>query len=232
MRKNGFFFLCLLPIIACAQMNITTNERASKELMPDVLQTHFSFEEESKDANVIKEHLNALVAEVKRFDSKGEVCRGGGYYLSPRYSYKDQKQLFMGYSGSLSFTCELNTIEQYNVLMKKLDEHKAPNVRVNLGALAWSVSNKAQNAALLSLRSEVLRIAQTQAQNFSNETKMQCNVSAVSFEGTQPIRPVFMENMRAKAAIKAESVPMEEPLQRNETLSLNATVNYTCLNAK
>jgi len=235
MSKKYLLSLWLLPIVACAQITISTNEHATKALMPDVLRVQIGFKEEYeeyKDSNVIKEHLNALVAELKRFDTKGEFCHGGGYYISPRYTYKDQKQIFMGYSGSLSFGCDFNSIAQYNTLIAKLDKQKASHVRVNIGALSWTISDKAQSAARLSLRSEVLHIAQEQAHNFSNETTMQCSVSAIAFEGTQPIQPVIMETMRANKALKSESVPTEEPLQHAETLSLGATVSYMCLNPK
>ena len=232
MKTKVFFTLCLLPLFAFAQMNITANEQVSSELTPDVLRVQISFEEADKNSNVIKEHLNALVATLKSFDTKGEFCRGGGYFLSPQYSYKDQKQTFIGYSGQLSFGCEFDGIERYNALLQKIDASKAHSVRMNQGALSWVTSDKAQDLARLTLRLELLKIAQGQAKTFSKEMHLQCSVNSVAFEGAQPMHPM-MSTMRLKtfSSPKNESVPTEEPLQRNEILTLTATVNYTCSDA-
>ncbi|MDD3342546.1 MAG: SIMPL domain-containing protein [Sulfurospirillaceae bacterium] len=230
MLKKTLLFLCLTPMFAFAQMSITANEQVSKELNPDVLRSQTSFEEESKLSTTIEEHLNALVAEVKRFDSKGEFCRGGGYHLSPRYSYKDQKQTFIGYRGALSFDCEFTSIEQFNTLFAKLDKIKAPSVHVNQGALSWGVSTHVYHTTQLALRAEILALAQKQAKAFSHETSMLCSVSSVIFEGAQPIRPMTMDAMRLKSTVMSanNAIPTQAPLEHTETLSLSATVGYSC----
>lgn len=232
--KKALLFLGLVPLLAMAQMSITTNEHVSETLTPDVLRAQIGFEEENKSADVIKEHLNAIVASVKQFDPKGEFCRGGGYYLAPRYTYKDQKQIFNGYGGTLSFGCDFKSIEHYNALLSTLNKIKAPTVLINQSALTWDVSLKARNSARLAMRTSLLQMATEQALFFSKETKMRCEVSSVAFEGTAPAQPVMMKSMlsRANASLKEESTPTEAPILRDETLSLGATVNYSCVNEK
>ena len=232
--KKSLLFLSLVPLLAMAQMSITTNEHVSEALTPDVLRAQIGFEEENKSADVIKEHLNAIVASVKQFDPKGEFCRGGGYYLAPRYTYKDQKQIFNGYGGTLSFGCDFKSIEHYNALLSALNKIKAPTVLINQSALTWDVSLKARNSARLAMRTSLLQMATEQALFFSKETKMRCEVNAVAFEGTEPPQPMMMKSMlsRANASLKEESTPTEAPILRDETLTLDATVNYTCVNEK
>ena len=229
--KKWIFIVSLFPLLAWADMSISTTERVSQVLTPDILRAQIGFEEQGKSADGIKEHLNALVASIKQFDSKGEVCHGGGYYLSPRYSYKDQKQTFLGYSGSLSLGCEFTSIDQYNTLLTQLNAIKAPSVQVNQSALSWDVSVKAREKARLLMRTSLLKTATEQALFFSKETKMRCTVSSVSFDGTQPSEPVMMKSMlRASAPLKEESVSTEAPILRDETLFLDANVHYTCMN--
>lgn len=212
----------LAPLGVYAAMSITTVEQVSQSLKSDVLQGSLSFEEQSKNANAIKEHLNAIVAEVKRFDPKGEFCQGGGYHLSPRYSYKDQKQEFIGYSGNLNFGCEFKAIEEYNALISKIDKVSVPSVRKTEGALSWGVSVKTQKVAKQSLRLELLRSAKVQAEAFSKETGMECVVESVNFGGAVQPRPIMMK------AMMADSVATESPIQRDEETSLDATVSYIC----
>lgn len=232
--KTILFLLTLVPLLLNAQMTITTNEHVSEALTPDVLRAQIGFMEEHKSADVIKEHLNAIVASVKQFDPKGEFCHGGGYFLSPRYSYKDQKQIFNGYGGTLSFECDFKSIDHYNALLEAIHKIKASSVLINQSALTWAVSLKAQNSARLAMRASLLRMANEQALFFSKETKMRCDISAVAFEGSEPPQPVMMKSMlsRANAPLKEEATPTEAPILRDETLFLDATVNYTCVNEK
>ena len=231
--KKLMMFLCLVPLFANAQMNITSNESVSQALTPDVLRAQIGFEEENKSADVIKEHLNAIVAAVKQFDPKGEFCHGGGYYLSPRYSYKDQKQTFVNYGGTLSFGCDFKSIEHYNALLSAIHKIKVQSVLINQSALTWEVSLKSRNTSRLAMRTSLLQTAFEQASAFSKELKMRCEVNAVAFEGTQPVQPIMMKSMLSRnASLKEESTPTEEPILRDETLSLDATVQYTCSSEK
>ena len=232
MKLRIMLLLSLLPLFASASMSITTNEHVSEALTPDVLRAQIGFEEESKSADGIKEHLNAIVASVKQFDPKGEVCHGGGYYLAPRYTYKDQKQIFNGYGGTLSFGCDFKSIDHYNALLAAIQKVKAQSVLINQSALTWEVSPKARNSTRLVMRTSLLQTATEQAVFFSKETKMQCEITAVAFEGTEPVQPIMMKSMltRSNAPLKEASVSTEEPILHDETLSLSATVNYTCTN--
>lgn len=220
-------FIAILPLIASAQMSITTNEQVSAMLTPDVLQGSLSFEEQNKNANVIKEHLNAIVAEVKRVDPKSEHCRGGGYHISPRYNYKDQKQEFIGYSGSLYFGCEFSQIEEYNTLIAKIDKVTERSVRKTEGELSWGVSEKHQRATQKELRTTLLQTAKQQAVDFSKVTVLSCNVSMVNFGGIPMVAQQPMLMMKSMAMADS-AVATESPIQRNEESTLSATVSYIC----
>lgn len=222
MKKATFMMALLAPLWAMASMSIMTNEQVSQSLKPDVLQGSLSFEEENKNSNTIKEHLNAVIVAVKGFDPKGEFCQGGGIQLSPRYNYKEQKQEFIGYSGSLNFGCEFKTIEEYNTLIAKIDKVSAPNVRKSEGALSWGVSDKMHKALQHALRLELLRTAKAQSEAFSKELGLECRIESVNYIGAILPRPVMMK------AMMADSVAIESPIQRDEESTLNAIVNYTC----
>ena len=226
-RFFSFFMMAIFPLFLSADMEITTQESVTRVLIPDRLRGELSFEEEHKNSNVIKEHLNALVAEVKRFDSKNELCQGGGYRLYPSYDYKDNKQIFMGYKGSLFFSCELSSVEQYNTLVERLEKVKAPSVITHQGSLAWVVSDGVQNANRLALRSSLLKVANEQALSFSKETHQTCVVKEVVFENTTSSHPILMR-AAAPMAKSFSSVPTQAPLAHHETLVLGATVRYVC----
>lgn len=223
MKIRSILIATLLPLAMNADMSITALERVTQEVAPDILRGGISFEEQHKNPSTIKEHFNALIAEMKRNDPKGEFCRGGGFYLSPRYSYKDQKQEFIGYSGNLSFNCEFTSIDQYNTMMSGIEKVKTLSIRTVQEPLSWGVSDKIQTLTRQSLRAKLLQTAKSQADLFSKETDMTCKIAAVAFEGTQPIRPMMM-----KSSMIADTALTESPIQKNEELSLEANVNYIC----
>lgn len=215
--------LLLLPLLADAQMKITANERVSAMLKPDVLRGSVSFEEQGKTHNTIKENLNAIVAEMKRIDPAGKQCRGGGYQLSPRYSYQDQKQEFIGYSGTLAFECAFASIEDYNAMSRAIERVMGANVRKNQGRLSWGVSEERERETQNRLRVEILRTAEAQSRVFSKETGMRCAVASVNFGVASPMVP-----MMVKGVAMMESLPTESPIQSDTETSLEAIVDYGC----
>jgi len=235
MKKQVMMLLCLVPLLASAQMNITTNEHVSKEMIPDVLSGSIYFDEEGQNPNTIKEHLNQLVIAVKQFDPKNEFCQGGSYSVSPRYSKeKDKEQELIAYNGKLSFRCNLSSIEQYNVLIAVLEKAKISSVHMDQFPLSWNVSAKTRQDTHLALRSKLLQLGNEQAQVFSKETKMHCEVSSVNFDGRASSQQGMVKSnmmLLESTEISAnKSIPTEAPIKKNEELSIDAIVNYTCTN--
>lgn len=219
--------LALLPLLAIANMEITIQESVSQILKPDVLRGSFTFEEHSSKIDPIKTHLNTIIAEVKKFDPNGKICRGGGYHLAPMYSYKDQKQEFIGYSANLGFNCEFSSIEQYNSLNASIDKVITPATKRSLGSLSWGVSDTLQERTKQSLRHTMITKTLQQASEFTTSTKMQCRVGSINFGGTHSPVPMRLQKGMMLDMVAA-SAPTESPIESNEENRLDATVTYTC----
>jgi hypothetical protein len=225
MRLSKYLLWLTLPALSYAQITITVAQSVSKTLIPNTLQGYLSFEERSKNPNDIKLHINTLVAEVKKLDPNKEMCRGGGYQLSPYYNYTNQKQEFMGYSANLSFSCEFTTIEQYNTLVSALDKTTAQNVKKTQGALTWGVNAKTKENEELELRKTMISHSLKDATVFSKEIGKECSLNGLNFGGySQQPMPVNM--MRSSMAM--DSAPTESPLQNDETITISATATYLC----
>jgi uncharacterized protein YggE len=219
-----FSIALFVPLLASAQMNITTSERVEALLSPDVLRGSLSFEEQGKNQNIIKEHLNTVVAEVKRFDPEAKMCHGGGYYLSPQYSYKNNVREFIGYGATLNFGCEFTNIDTYNELSAAIDKVMVSSVRMSQGSLDWGVSSAKDAQMQGKLRIELMRKAHDQAEIFSKETTMACRVSTVNFSGANhPVMPMMARSMMMTASASTES-----PIRSDETTALEASVEYIC----
>jgi uncharacterized protein YggE len=214
--------LLALPLFAGNDMTITATEQVSQQLKPDVLQGYLNFRETSKSADTIKKDLNAIVAEMKRLDPKAERCSGGGYSVSPRYSYKDHKQQFDGYGGSLSFNCEFAGIETYNVFTGSIAKVTAPAVRQTQGALNWVVSEKKRTAAKAAMHDKLILNANAKAAHYAALTRNECRVSSITFGSVVRPAPIAL---RAMAENKVDT---QSPMQAKSDVTATATVVYTC----
>ncbi|MDD5717392.1 MAG: SIMPL domain-containing protein [Sulfuricurvum sp.] len=215
--------IAVLPVLACAQMTITVTERVERVVTPDVLHGSMNFEEQNKHSQTIQADLSAITAAVKRFDPEAKICRGGGYYLSPQYSYKEQKREFAGYVGSLNFECEFKGIEGYNTLSSAIDKAIAPSVRKSQSPLEWRIGKAQESDVQNALRLEMLRTAKNQSQRFSHETGMACEAGNVNFTGEGRPMPLLAKGV-------AMSVSTESPIRNDEVSALEATVTYICSN--
>jgi len=222
------FILFTLPLIASADMTITATEQVSQKVRPDIMRGILSYQEESRSSETIKKDLNAIVAEVKRQDPNAKQCRGGGYRLTPRYSYKNQKQQFEGYTGLLSFECSFDNIEPYNKLTAAIDKVSAQAIKKTQGALSWVVSDKTRDAVREELRGQLIEKAYVQAKRYSKLTDSECKVSTVAFGGAPQPAPI---TYRASAMMAEASAPTESPLVSEEEIPVEATLVYICKEA-
>ena len=221
MYLSKYSLLLLVPVLSFAQVTITVPQSVSKTLIPNTLQGYVSFEERSKNPNDIKLHMNTLIAEIKNLDPNKEMCRGGGYQLSPHYNYAE----FIGYSAHLSFTCEFATIEQYNELIAALDKTTAQNVKKTQGSFTWIVNANTKEKEEVELRKTMIANSLKDATVFSQETKKECSLGGLDFGGSAH-HPMPVTMMRSSMAM--DSTPTESPIQNDETITISATATYFC----
>lgn len=214
----------LMPVIVCAQMSITATEEVRLGVEPDVLHGSLQFEMDALEASSIQKAFNTLITETKRIDPKAEHCRGGGYRISPRYTYTRQKQEFAGYRGNLAFECEWENASQFDRLNAALDKASASDMRKTQGALEWDSSHAQRETVQDRLRQRMLERVRSAAEAFSQQSAMACEVISVRID--PPFSPM---PLRARSMAMMEAAPTESPIQAEEERRLRASVEYRCL---
>ncbi len=232
--KSMIVLVLLAPVLVCAdklERHVTTSETVSQKLTPNILEGTFTFYEESKEVTTIKEHLNALVSQVKKFDTNNEICRGGGYQIVPRYYYKDQKQTLVGYKGAFALECDFKSVDDYNTLVSQIEKVKASGVVMTQGMPLWKVSSESSKEAYIALRVSLLKLAQKQAKLFSKELNLKCDFSDIS-ENPQPMQSILFENDAVVDMVSkgksSKSTPIEAPIQQPVEISSQAIISYVC----
>ena len=207
---------------------VTLNESVSTEVKPDRMRTDISFEERSKNDQAIRHHFNTLVKTVKRYNKEGLECRGGSYRISPQYSWSNNRQKFMGYQGNVSFTCEFEDVGRFNALSSELDlTAKAfENVKRRQGTLNWIVSDALSIKMREALELRLIRRLERKGEHLSDAMRKSCALKSIDFRTAN--RPVPLPGVMAEGMAKAASVPIEQPIQSDETLTVGAKASYEC----
>jgi predicted secreted protein len=218
----------LLPLLASAETKVTLNESVSITVEPDTMRTTLAFEERSRDDQALRKHFNTLVKTVKSYNDKGGSleCRGGSYRIAPHYSWKNNRQQFLGYRGSVSFTCSFRDIGEFNALSAELDTRLAalPGVKRNQGKVQWFVSDERTLENRERLESMLVRRIERKREHLSEIMQQRCATTAIAFSSRGPAYPVE----RMMAAEAAAPVPIEAPIQSDTTLKLSGAVEYRC----
>ena len=225
--KRLIAVVLLLPLLASAETKVTLNESVSVTVEPDTLRTVLSFEERSQEEQTIRHHFNALVKTVKSHNEEGELeCRGGSYRIAPQYSWEKNRQKFLGYRGSVSFSCSFRDIGRFNALSAALDTQLGafPGVKRNQGSVEWFVSDELALQNRERLERMLVRRIERKREHLSEIMRQRCETTAISFSSRAPAYPVE----RMMAAEAAASVPIETPIQGDTTLTLGGAVEYLC----
>ncbi len=142
--------------------------------------------------------------------------------MSPRYIYKDHKQQFDGYGGSLSFECTFTGVGTYNTFTRAIAKVTAPAVRETQGALSWVVSEKKRKAAKEAMHDKLILNANAKALHYAALTKNECRVASITFGGAERPEPIAL---RAMAENKVDT---QSPMRAKSKVTATATVVYAC----
>lgn len=228
MTKRVIGTALLFPWLLCAETKVTLSESVSLTVEPDRMRTELSFEELSRDENAIRRHFNTLVKTVKaRTERETLECRGGGYRIAPQYVWKDKKQVFTGYRGTLSFNCAFGDIENFNALSKELDGRldDFPGVKQRRGSVAWFVSDALSLQKRELLETMLVRRIEQKREHLSGIMHQECTTVSIAFGSSAPAYPVERMMVAAEAA---PPVPIEAPIQGETILTLRGGVEFRC----
>lgn len=83
-----------------------------------------------KNRGAITKTLNGVISEAK----KGEICKGGGYEISPIISYKDNSRRTIGQNVEFALNCKFRAenLADYNALLAKIERAVSANSLLTL----------------------------------------------------------------------------------------------------
>ncbi len=212
-----------------AATTVTLNESVSTEVQPDQMRTEIAFEERSKNDQAIRHHFNTLVKTVKRYNQpEGMECRGGSYQIAPQYSWSDNRQQFIGYQGSVSFTCEFENVDRFNALSSELDTTAKAfaEMKRRQGTLNWIVSDTLSITTREALERKLIQRLERKGEHLSDAMGKSCTLKTIDFQTSN--RPVPIRQMMAEGMAKSTSVPIQQPIQSDATLTVGAKASYEC----
>lgn len=219
MKKVLIFIFTAVSLFG-AQTTIKNTISASIEVQPAILTGTYTFQAQSASEHNIRTLLNK-VAESAKASNESKNCRGGGIMVHPQYSYDKGQQIFKGYQGSVSYSCEFEAAESANRFVNAI---KVPaSVTVSQGPLRPTISDLQRQKAKEVLELQLLKDAKAGALRYATALMGSCSVDLIDFSTVERREPMVM-----KTAVMESSRSVEAPLEHTEHISLNANIQYTC----
>ena len=209
---------------------LKVRQSANQELVPSMMHTTIAFEAKGQNPNAIKADLNTLVVAAKQ-KQEGLICSGGSYTVAPWYEWDGKKNRFMGYVGNNAFSCEFETIDPYNTLVGRFDKLVGgmSSVKMTQYPVEPFIPESTITKTIDTLQQTIVNDALLKAKAFSQTLKQECRIQAILFvdEPHAIMEPMAGRAMVMKAQME-QSVAIEAPLQKGQTVSQTATVELVC----
>ncbi len=155
-----------------------------------------------------------------------KICTNGSYRISPRYTYKQQKRTFIGYQGSITFTCEFTDSTKLDRVISKLDSinQEKDKLKLTLNPIKWIVDRNTVKQTNKILELEALNYAKTYNEYLTEVYETTCSIKEVSLNA--PSRPNRIVPVYAMARdMKSETT---KPIKSNHTLKYSASYKFEC----
>lgn len=228
--KKVFSVLILVSMgVFGEDLQISQSESVSYALIPNEMVTSFGFTKEDKNVNTILKSFEALNTQIKAFskDNADIKCEGGSNNIYPQYQYSNNKSIFVGYQGSVNFSCRFKEVKTYNALM---NISFLTNEKISLSPIQWVVadSETEKHKALqkLTLASKAMDVANSYSKHLQKTCKLQ-NIDFTNHVArpNYDYQPRMMAMAMDNAAIASQNY---EPIKKEMQLQTDAVIRFTC----
>lgn len=231
-NKPSILLGLLLASSLCAAANATLIVKktitAEKSLSTLLFQTSFTFEKEGKTPDEILKSLSVSNKSLTEFLKKEDIkCVGGQTRVNPKYSFlPDNKRVFDGYQGMVSYTCTFDKLQNYNALLEVSFDK---NQKLSLSPIAWKISDSAQKEALHELEKTLAKNALDAAKEYEGYTSKTCTLSSLEISSPDTISNTPLNGLLSAKHERAASFhDAFLPIPENVVVQLKGILEIEC----
>lgn len=219
--KNIFLILIVTFNLSNA-FEVHKSKEFYKEIEPTKMGTSIVLNMIDKDKLIIQKAFKEAID----ISNKAQICTNGSYRISPKYRYKDQDRVFVGYQGNLTFKCEFQDTIVFDKINSKLDEItiKKDALKLTINPIQWVIHKKVIEQTNEELELQALHFAKSYTKFLASVYAQQCKIKEVSLN--QITRPIYQ---RSNYKSMAESASITtEPIKSNQTIKYSASYKFEC----
>lgn len=226
MKKLILIFCSILLNLSAYELNF--NKNFSKSVSPDKLATYINVIVEKK----VEREVNFEIEKFNDFIKENDLVKfkDGRYTLSPRYTYTNNKQKFIGYVGNLNYKIETQNAKNINNFISQLidikDRINSDDVKLNISNINWEISEELYDLSFEDLRFEAIKWASEYAKELSKKISKNCEILKIN------INSVNRNNIYyARDSIVASSMKLSAdvtPANTDENITINPNFMMEC----
>ena len=202
-------------------MEITKTVTLEESMVSDYYKIHIGVSKEAKKKGDIEISFEKAIDYAK--DAK--VCKGGRYNIYPKYKYTNNKRVFNGYRGNISFNC---TFKDEQIIEEFLtDLNKINDIRVSQGQISPTLSDKQIEQLEQKLEKKVYVYANEYNDFLSDVTDNKCKTSKIEFLSYNNVMPMArMASVDMVMSAKSENIT--KPIDNQGNKSVRIKYTFSC----
>jgi len=215
-----FVLLCILQFAFTFELNF--DKKFAVEIVPDILVSYISVSTTNKDEAKINQEIELFNEYIEdNIDIRKE---NGSFNLTPRYIYKNNKQIFIGYTGTLRYTIKSKdavTIKTFfSEFMEIKNKLNSKDVKINISQTSWTISSKLYDNSLDKLRLKAIEwIA-----NYSLGLHKQCLVKSIYINRDNKYKNISYSRSNNSRIMFASTAPVPTQSKKQITIIPNYTL--------
>lgn len=226
MRKIILIFCLILLNLNAYEINF--NKNFSKNVSPDKLVTYVSVIVEKK----LEREVNLEIEKFNDFIKENDLVKfkDGRYTLSPKYTYTNNKQKFVGYIGNLNYKIETQNAKNINSFISQLIDIKerinSEDLKLNISNINWEISEELNNKSFDDLRLEAIKWANEYSKELSNKVQKNCEISKININSVNRNNIYYARDGIVASSMKTSADVT--PANTDENISINPNFLLEC----
>jgi hypothetical protein len=206
MKKIFFLFLI---VISSNAFTIYKNETFEIKTPAKIMTTNFSLQMKNRNNDIIIKTFNKIIKEVR----KSKICEGGKFSINPNYEWINDKRVFKGYQGYITFTCIFKNTKKYAKLIEQVKNKKG--VIFNQDRINFVAPNNKNK-----LEDKAYHYAINYTKYLTKTFNTKCKIKEIHLNNSY-YNPPFYKTM-------SKSLSIEKPIQKSVTSKLNVNYIFEC----
>ncbi len=228
--KKIILMITILGLLSINAYEINFSKSFTTKVSPDILSTRVYIDVDKKDEIKVTKVLDKFSKFFKEI--KKVKLKDGSYTISPRYKYKKNEAIFMGYNGSLRYKVEAKNTNDINNFISSLislkKDKNLDDVKLEVSNVNWEVSENLYKTSKEDLRMKTILWVNSYVKKLSKKLDTKCKIKVIDVN-LQGRNINYYRNTKRAYSSKMASLQSDiTPLRSDENININSNFSLEC----